>query len=398
MMVPSQGQKVAVSLRLLLVVLGLVLLVGISVGAVLSNLLFLPTLNFSILQKHSIPCSTVQKESSFKMTDSPNATVMGFATGYGLSDYKTFVGSLRKSGFRGHVILAVSPTIDEESMAYLESRKVTVVKVQYVPCTHGLFNETKQAQDEYEEELKTCVAPYDKLKARWGRFPFLRDLLQKCSTCTGPVLITDVRDTYFQRDPFGSNQPQVQGLQVFQEHVKMTTQHWLVEWPVRECKNVSFHEPMLCSGTIIGTRHAMLEYLDEMEREMNAWMADRKCHFRTNGDDQSIHNYLYYTGRLPNAKAIPNGLGIVNTVGYQASVIFQAHQARMKAMNKTDSEAYEGTIIGTKPWITQEYDITDEEGYILNHDGTKSAVVHQYDRFGIPFAIWLQQASGLVDD
>jgi hypothetical protein len=296
------------------------------------------------------------------------------------------------------VILAVAPTIDEESMAYLESRKVTVVKVQYVPCTHGLFNETKQAQDEHEEELKTCVAPYDKLKARWGRFPFLRDLLQKCSTCTGPVLITDVRDTYFQRDPFGSNQPQVQGLQVFQEHVKMTTQHWLVEWPVRECKNVSFHEPMLCSGTTIGTRHAMLEYLDEMEREMNAWMADRKCHFRTNGDDQSIHNYLYYTGRLPNAKAIPNGLGIVNTVGYQASVIFQAHQARMKAVNKTDSEPYEGTTVGTKPWITQEYDITDEEGYILNHDGTKSAVVHQYDRFGIPFAIWLQQASGLVDD
>jgi hypothetical protein len=177
------------------------------------------------------------------------------------------------------VILAVSPTIDEESMAYLESRKVTVVKVQYVPCTHGLFNETKQAQAEHEEELTTCVAPYDKLKARWGRFPFLRDLLQKCSTCTGPVLITDVRDTYFQIDPFGSNQSQVQGLQVFQEHVRMTTQHWLVEWPVRECKNVSFHEPMLCSGTIIGTRHAMLEDLDEMEREMNAWITDRKWHF-----------------------------------------------------------------------------------------------------------------------
>ena len=219
-MISSRERKAAVPLRVI-VVLVLVLLVGVSVGDVFSLLPFVSTRSFDNVlrqQSHSIPCTT-QGQPSIKMTDSTNATVMGFATGYGVTDYKTFVGSLRKSGFRGHVILAVAPTIDEESIQYLKSRQVTFVKVQYVPCTHGMFD-TNETRDEHEEELKTCVAPYDKLKARWGRFPFLRDLLKECSTCTGPVLITDVRDTYFQRDPFGSGQPQVQGLQVFQEHVK----------------------------------------------------------------------------------------------------------------------------------------------------------------------------------
>jgi predicted PurR-regulated permease PerM len=35
------------------------------------------------------------------MSDSSTATVMGMATGYSVQVYKRFVGSLRKSGFRG---------------------------------------------------------------------------------------------------------------------------------------------------------------------------------------------------------------------------------------------------------------------------------------------------------
>lgn len=35
------------------------------------------------------------------MTDSSNATVMGMATGYNVGVYKRFVGSLRKTGYKG---------------------------------------------------------------------------------------------------------------------------------------------------------------------------------------------------------------------------------------------------------------------------------------------------------
>lgn len=52
---------------------------------------------------------------------------------------------------------------------------------------------------------------------RWSRFPLIRDWLAGCETCTGPVLIMDVRDSYFQLDPFGPGSPVVEGLQVFEE-------------------------------------------------------------------------------------------------------------------------------------------------------------------------------------
>ena len=380
------------------------------VGVVLCALHFrgaLSPIHTSLGQQSSLLVACEEKKPSPDdklpkiMTDSTNATVMGFATGYRLPDYRIFVGSLRKSGFKGHIILGVAPDIDEESMAYLASKKVRAEKVQFIPCTHGMFDDEVKDEkelDSHEKEVRTCVAPYDKLKSRWGRFPWLRDRLKECEGCTGPVLVTDVRDTFFQRDPFGDGQPQVEGLQVFEEHKKMTTKNWLVEWPVRECKGIVYDKPMLCSGTTIGTREATMSYLTDMETEMNIWMADKKCHFKTNGDDQSIHNYLYYSGKLgPDAKAIPNGVGIVNTVGYQAAVIRAAHRKRMEEKGLGENDPFPGTTKGTKPWITQEYDMTDEEGYILDFDGQKSSVVHQYDRFGFTISYWLEGDSGLLE-
>jgi hypothetical protein len=57
-----------------------------------------------------------------------------------------------------------------------------------------------------------------------------------------------------------------------------------------------------------------------MHKEMAEWMKDPKCCCnKMNGDDQSIHNYLFYTGKFPNATAIQNRMGIVHTVGKQAA-------------------------------------------------------------------------------
>ena len=173
---------------------------------------------------------------------SADATVIGMATNYRLSTYTDFVGSLRKTGYEGHIILGVSPKKDSEDgkwrripddvKAYLLSQNVTMKHIQYVPCEHKLGSEG-------------CAHPYPDIKSRWSRFPLARDWLEECATCTGPVLITDVRDSFFQENPFGTTSdgqdpPVVEGLQVFEENPIQTTDHWLVEWPVRECKNITF--------------------------------------------------------------------------------------------------------------------------------------------------------------
>jgi hypothetical protein len=132
--------------------------------------------------------------------------------------------------------------------------------------------------------------------------------------------------SFFQLDPFGPGSPAVQGLQVFQEHVSLTTQNWLTEWPIKACKGVSYDKPMLCSGTTVGTRVAMLKYLEILYEEMKVWIANTNCRFAVHGDDQSMHNHLFYSGQLPFATAFANREGgIVNTVGRGGSFLNQAH-------------------------------------------------------------------------
>lgn len=331
------------------------------------------------------------------------ATVMGMATGYDVGVYKRFVGSLRKTGFEGNIILVVKPTIDKTSEDYLQAKNVTMHKVKYVNCTHtfGILEEDKN-KDTHTKEFSTCVHPYPGLKNRWGRFPILRDLLQDCGgrpdperQCGGPVLVADVRDTVFQRNPFGPEAPLVYGLQVFEEHYTMKTTNWLVDWPIGDCKGVHYDKPMLCSGTTIGTRQAILDYLNTMHEEMKLWMADPKCHFKINGDDQSIHNYLYYAGKLDGVSggvlAAKNRNALVHTIGNLANLILSTHREvhDVKGNPPYDLSPNEDKK-NTQNWLGLQYGLTDSDGYVVEYDGTRSFVLHQIDRFGPQFDRWVK--------
>jgi hypothetical protein len=121
-----------------------------------------------------------------------------------------------------------------------------------------------------------------------------------------------------------------------------------------------------------------------------------------NGDDQSIHNYLFYSGQLPFASAIPNREGgIVNTVGVEGSLVRKAHEAEMKKLHNLTSNVmaavipYKGATTGL--WIGEEYGLTDGEGFFSEFDGSRSRVIHQYDRFGSNVERWFTK-KGLTKD
>ena len=181
----------------------------------------------------------------------------------------------------------------------------------------------------------------------------------------------------------------------------MTTTNWLTEWPIRECKGVRYEETMLCSGTTIGTRSAVLKYLEIMYAEMKVWIEDPKCRFNINGDDQSIHNYLFYSGQLPFATSIANREGgIVNTIGNEASKIAKAHFKRLEAEQGLDYQAARKiTFLGAneRTWIGTEFGITNEDGIFTELDGSISRVVHQWDRFNLPYAVWLDEQPWVQD-
>ena len=127
--------------------------------------------------------------------DSTTATVIGMGTNYPLEVHQRFVGSLRMSGYKGNILLLVESTISPEIKEYFEARNVTYKAVEMLNSTSCADQRRGLISDISNEQ---CLKAYPELKARWGRYPLLRDFLQSCETCTGPVLYVDVRDTFFQ--------------------------------------------------------------------------------------------------------------------------------------------------------------------------------------------------------
>lgn len=140
----------------------------------------------------------------------------------------------------------------------------------------------------------------------------------------------------------------------------------------------------------------MLKYLDVMYNEMKAWIVDKKCRFKINGDDQSIHNYLFYDNKLPFAKAVPYRTGIVNTIGNEAARLRKRNRKRCDDEGISDCK-YWGADLSKNQWIGLDFNLTDSEGYLTNFDGTRSLVIHQYDRLGVPFFPWLRRQPFMQD-
>ena len=155
------------------------------------------------------------------------------------------------------------------------------------------------------------------------------------------VMITDLRDVVFQRDPF---EDQIAELEVYLEDaaVKVGDEIFNTRW-MRDLVGASgvsemIGSPISCSGTVMGTRTAVLVYLVEMMTNI-IWRR------RPMGSrDQAVHNLLIHRGDLPAANVVRNGYGRVLTLGKM--------------------DAFE----------------TDAVGRVLNHDGSIPAVLHQWDR------------------
>jgi hypothetical protein len=136
----------------------------------------------------------------------------------------------------------------------------------------------------------------------------------------------------------------------------------------------------------MGSREGILEYLTVMREEFDYWKIRDECRTKQKGDDQSIHNYLYYTGRFGSAqvRAIPYRTGPINVVGYRAARILEQAQreAKEKGLDKVKGDFY---VQNNKwqDWLPKEHSMIDPQtGLILNLDGAPSAHVHQGDRFG----------------
>lgn len=140
-----------------------------------------------------------------------------------------------------------------------------------------------------------------------------------------------------------------------------------------------------------------MDYLSAMMKEMADWMTHENCRIDLKGDDQSIHNHLFYSNQLKNAKAIPHRTGAIHVVGYEAARIFEVAQ---REAEEKGSDSTHNMYVRENKWhnwlpdhpvqtvgetgsneIFNDNLINRDTGMIVNYDGSPSAQVHQYDRF-----------------
>mmetsp|Transcript_58974 Transcript_58974/g.144274 ORF Transcript_58974/g.144274 Transcript_58974/m.144274 type:complete len:587 (+) Transcript_58974:76-1836(+) len=348
--------------------------------------------------------------------------VFAMALGSTIKDVIMFVTSLQRTGFVGDVALGVLPNshrdMSEELWDYLLSvnedsnegdgkKKKKMMNVivytlslyvnprQTKSYRHGhsfYYNTTSQ---KYVGDARPFYRTFSQLRYEYYAAWLLslhhdhqhkkQQHLQKY----GRIMLTDLRDVYFQKNPFNmlpSHTEMKNTMMVFEEYpTKIIDQRSNRKW-IRTArgrnvlKQIGHNNNVSCSGTTIGGYNAIATYLTHM---IESFDESPQCNHLT-GCDQGHHNFLVYSGRLTNntttdatqrmqrsllptpiSKIIigKQGYSIVNTLGLLA---------------KHEDIHHKGEQIITP--LRSLGIIDNETDQILNWDGTISPVFHQYDR------------------
>jgi hypothetical protein len=296
------------------------------------------------------------------VTSTPSSLVLGCATSLPSTYFEPFARSLRATGYQGRLGLVLGHYTDDDTRALEDLADFAVrVDAQYQAVSRAAvkalrsMRDTRRVRRAYPRafSLVAAASPRRERLARWRALEYRLEGLQalryehyrEIVTSAGPnvdqVFLTDVRDVFFQRDPFD---PAIDGLEVYLEDPSVTlvgeprNRKWIRDLYGRGELRAIGDQVVSCSGTVAGSRDAILGYLDAMAEEIERHRRPLGSH------DQGVHNHLLRRGLLRSANIVANGHGRVLTMG------------RVAAFDR------------------------DDEGRVVNADGTVPAVLHQYDR------------------
>jgi len=248
-----------------------------------------------------------------------NGTIIGMATGtaYTFDKLIPFCKSIRSTGFQGEVLIGVSK----------------LGKVQ------------ESNRKEMFHKYNITGIHLDGMKgSEWGqsicRYHAYLEFVKHYVHDNTPVLVSDVRDVFFQSNPFTSFPLGAQNflnnsveLLLFSEGLndisekKATLRNtrgnlrWLRNIYGPKSRELE-SKPVLCSGTTIGSKEGLYHYTRTMlyegycclKRNMNKYDGKRG-HVCSGGADQGFHNYVFWNKKLSNAVYMLNAAGPVYTIG-----------------------------------------------------------------------------------
>lgn len=320
--------------------------------------------------------------------------IFALACNYPKQFYQRFVGSLRKVGYQGDIVLAVSPPAKMKPNVEKYIKQMNVVAYGFDVDCKGKDN--CRLLDEFlgypdPRPYRTFANIRYALYEYWLRH----------YTPQSYILILDFRDTFFQADPFASFGPVASRtpkyeLQLFAENHKVKNigkcvynSLWIGRCFGKPALKALSHHPVLCSGSTLGTFQSIRFYV----RTMLSSMDSVKCWLKGIESDQGYQNYLYYNGFFNvngvNATVFEQGTGIVNTIGAlngkryvnQRQLMFFQRDGLLLKFILFSLKPPSRVPSASKGPLDTFWHARDAEGYVVNYDGTRSACVHQWDRW-----------------
>ena len=256
--------------------------------------------------------------------------ILGIVDYYDFHDIRAFLTTLGQTACAAHVCLFAGPAISRGTEQKIKNCGVEVVR--------------------YGREFPFIADPHaDAPAVRFDRrhiYNFRHylyyDYLLKHGERFGNVLVTDVRDVVFQLDPFDF-------LLADRIHVAMEnpdipigvcpwTSSWIREAYPEEALEQLQDQELSCAGTTLAPAPLMELYLRLMIEELAA-MPNAHEHA-----DQPAHNVLVHGGKLEPLAKLRNFEGPILTIGSEPR-----------------------------------YEL-NEQGLLVNRDGSIIALIHQYDR------------------
>jgi len=144
-----------------------------------------------------------------------------------------------------------------------------------------------------------------------ARYFAYRDFLRAYGAQYDRVLLSDVRDVFFQSDPFAVRHPRPVCFSLEDTKIMWETvnQGWVRDIYGEEVLASVAENHVACSGTVLGTVEGIRTYLDTLCTELEIRNYDRMKVY-----DQGIHNYIVWKLK-PGWGWIDRGDSIVSTVG-----------------------------------------------------------------------------------
>jgi hypothetical protein len=275
----------------------------------------------------------------------PKNLILGLMAGMSLEQIKPFFLSLEKSGYRGDVCVLVQD-LAPEALAFLRARGVNLVPFQksfLKPKWSRLVGLCKPFLKPAQRQLLNEQWLLTYLHRQSARIVYFRSFLAECGRDYNHVMVADIRDILFQKDPFAFQIPD--GLCVFMENASQTiganfsNATWIRDGFGQTVLNEIKDKPIICSGTIFGTSAAMLDYFERVIR-------------------------LFFTCKT------------VKTID-QATCNVVIHTQPPKPLHRFDNDT--GPVLTMAEMDPRQFRF-NEQGFLINQTGQAFHTLHQYDR------------------